>query len=274
MNNLKTTRSDTKKVFWKKGTCSRTFFYLLNREFGYPKELEECASDPFAGGVLRKGHQCGMVWGASLAVGAESFRQYQDTNKSIGLAIKVTQQLVTSFTKRTHTVDCRDITGTDFSKKWQMAKYLLFKAKPCFDLADRWAPEAIQSALKELSEQADLPRNSISCASEVAQKMGASDEEMAMAAGFAGGLGLSGHACGGLGAAIWMRSLSWSREHSGESAESNPAAKQVYETFCSETGSETLCCNISGQHFQNVEEHTTFIKNGGCKGIINVLAKS
>ena len=36
-------KSDTKKVFLKKGACSHTFFYILNREFGNQKENEERA---------------------------------------------------------------------------------------------------------------------------------------------------------------------------------------------------------------------------------------
>ncbi len=47
----KTIKRDTKKVFRKLGTCSRTFFYILNREFGYLKETEEYAADPLAGGI-------------------------------------------------------------------------------------------------------------------------------------------------------------------------------------------------------------------------------
>jgi hypothetical protein len=42
--------------------------------------------------------------------------------------------------------------------------------------------------------------------------MGASDEEMVLVAGFAGGMGLSDNACGALGAAIWMNTLAWNRE--------------------------------------------------------------
>lgn len=47
---------DGKKVFRKLGTCSRTFFYILNREFGHLKEREERASDVLAGGIMQKGH--------------------------------------------------------------------------------------------------------------------------------------------------------------------------------------------------------------------------
>ncbi len=64
----------------------------------------------------------------------------------------------------------------------------------CFTLTGKWAPEAIKAANEGLSvEQTDLPQHCKSCASEVIKKMGGSEEEMAMVAGFAGGLGLSGN---------------------------------------------------------------------------------
>ena len=65
-------KNDAKRVFLKKGTCSQTFCFLLNREFGHLKENEERAADPLAGGIMQRGQQCGMLWGATLAVGAES----------------------------------------------------------------------------------------------------------------------------------------------------------------------------------------------------------
>ena len=60
-SNKKTAHQDTKKIFLKLGTCSRTFFYILNRKFGYPSETEERAADPLAGGLMQTGHQCGML---------------------------------------------------------------------------------------------------------------------------------------------------------------------------------------------------------------------
>jgi len=41
----------------------------------------------------------------------------------------------------------------------------------------------------------------------LAQKMGLSDMHTVMAAGLAGGIGLSGGACGALGAAIWIAGM-------------------------------------------------------------------
>ena len=55
----KTDPKDAKKVFRKLGTCSRTFSFLLNREFGASKEIEECAADSLAGGIMQQGQQCG-----------------------------------------------------------------------------------------------------------------------------------------------------------------------------------------------------------------------
>ena len=280
MNTLKTIPHDTKKIFWKYGACSHTFFYILNREFGYPKENEQRASDPLAGGLMR-GYQCGMLWGSALAVGAESFRRSADRGQAISLAIMATQHVMESFLKRAKSVNCRDVCGCDLSSKSGMAKLLLktviggFFYSPCFILAEKWTPEAIQSATEGLSHtQTDYPQLPMSCASEVAKKMGASEEEMIMVAGFAGGMGLSGNACGALGAAIWMNTLTWIRKHPGETPPSfnQENTTKLLKAFYDATGSEHLCHKITGQYFKTINDHTEFIKNAGCDKLINVLA--
>ena len=282
-------QQDTKKMFLKLRTCSRTFFYLLNREFGNPRETEEHAANPLAGGIRLKGHQCGMLWGASLAVGAESYRRNDSSAQAIAIAIIATQHLVKSFSQKVESVNCRDITGCDFSSKLGLAKYL-FSGKfiSCFNLAEKWAPEAIKSATEGLShDKTDLPQLPISCASEVARKMGASDEEMLMVAGFAGGLGLSGNACGALSAAIWMNSLARYRKQTDSDDKNKrihnkaeigrlayPAATDTLKAFCDATDSKMLCHEISGQYFKTIDDHTEFMKNGGCDKLINILARS
>jgi hypothetical protein len=87
-------KRDTKRLFLKIGACSSTFFYILNREFGYPMETEVRAADPLAGGIMQQGYQCGMLWGSALAVGAESFRRHDDRGQAIGIAITATQHLI------------------------------------------------------------------------------------------------------------------------------------------------------------------------------------
>ena len=217
-----------------------------------------------------------MLWGAALAVGAESFRRYDDRGQAMVVAITATQNLMNSFAQRAKSVNCRDITNTDFSSGFNLVKYILFKAVSCFNLAEKWAPEAIQSATEGLSrEQISLPRPPISCASEVAQKMGASDKEMIMVAGFAGGLGLSGNACGALSAAIWMNTLAWCRKQTNSKLPyKNPNATNTLKAFYRATDFEILCHKIAGQCFKTIEDHVEFIKNGGCDKLIDDLSRT
>jgi hypothetical protein len=267
-------RRDTKRVFIKLGTCSRTFFFILNREFGHPLENEEHAADPLAGGILQQGYQCGMLWGASLAVGAESFRRYGDRGRATGIAIMATQHIMESFINRAKSADCLDITNCDFSSKFSMAKYIVSgKFLSCFKLADKWAPDAIQSATEGLAlDQAGLSHQPLSCASEVVRKMGGTDAEMVMVAGFAGGLGLSGNACGALSAAIWMNTLARVREKNYKTSFSDPVTGKILKAFFEATDYEMECSKICGQRFKTIDEHTEFIKNGGCEKLIQVLA--
>ena len=271
-------KNDAKKVFLKKGTCSQTFCYLLNREFGYLKENEERASDPLAGGIMQRGHQCGMLWGSALAAGAESFRWHDNRDQAIGMAIMATQNLMESFLKRTNTANCREITGCDWKSPLSIAKYFLTgRIFTCFNLAAKWAPEAILAATEGLSRnQKDLPEQPISCASEVVKKMGASDEEIVTVAGFAGGIGLSGNACGALGAAIWMNNLAWCKKHPGKTPPffRNPSAKNILQAFDEATNAEILCHKITRECFKTLDDHTEFIKNNGCDKLINTLARS
>ena len=267
-------RRDTKRVFLKKGTCSRTFFYLLNREFGHPLENEERAADPLAGGILQQGYQCGMIWGASFAVGAEAFRRWGDRDRAIGMTIKATQHIMESFINRATSIECEEITSCDWSNKFSIAKYFFTgKFWSCFKLAEKWAPEAFESATEGLSlSQSDLPKHPISCASEVVRKMGATDAEMVMVSGFAGGLGLSGNGCGALSAAIWMNTLGRVREQNYKSSLSDPVAEKILKAFYEATEYEMECHAITGKRFKTIDDHTKFIKNGGCEKLINVLA--
>jgi len=272
---MKTKKSDTKRVFLKKGACSHTFFYIINREFGCLNEEAEQASDPLAGGLSQEGYQCGMLWGAVLGVGAEAFRRHDDIGQAIAQAINATKIILESFIDRAKSANCSVITNCDFNSKYGLAKYLI-SGKPirCFNLADRWAPEAIKTAKVGLSQQlTDLPEIPISCASEVVRMMGGSNEEIVMVAGFAGGLGLSGNACGALGAAIWYKTFQRVKQHDYKYSLKDLSIENIKEIFLKETDYKMECSKICGQQFKTINEHTEFIKNGGCNRIINLLGK-
>ena len=277
MNTIKTqtTKLKAKRTFFKKGTCSRTFFYILDREFGHPMDEEEKASDMLAGGIMQQGYQCGMLWGATMATGAESFRRFKDHNTAIGIALRVSRQILDSFKEKAGSIECADITGCDMTKGKGLAKFF-FRGKfvTCYKLAGKWAAEAVKVAEEGLSsDQSDFPEKPMSCASELVRKMGGTDHEITMVAGFDGGLGLSGNGCGALAAAVWMNALKFNRKQSDKSSAKNPDSDKILEAFNAETDYEFECHKICGRKFNSVEEHTVFIKTGGCEKLIDVLAQ-
>jgi len=266
---------DAKQVFRKLGTCSRTFFYLLNREFGTSMETEERASDLLAGGIMKKGYQCGMLWGASLAVGAEAYKVCAHRSQAIAVSIEATKILMDSFETHESTTQCREITHCDFESKLSFVKYMFSgHFLHCFQLAEYWAPEAVNKAKKAIQDKPFEFEHAVSCATEVAQRMGASEKEMVMVAGFAGGLGLSGSGCGALSAALWMNALKWCREHESKSSTKDPKAKELMRAFKVFTDEKYLCKDISQTQFNSVKEHTDYIKNGGCRELIEELAQA
>ncbi|MBD0850505.1 C-GCAxxG-C-C family protein [Maribacter arenosus] len=282
MNPSITKQNDTKKVFKECGTCSRTFAHILNREFGHIQEVEERALNPLAGGIMNQGYQCGMLWGAALAVGAEAFRKEQDPNTAMATAVAATQQLLTSFEQRSGTANCKAIIGYDLSTFLGMTKFMTkvtaqgMENSHCFNLAEQWAPEAVAAAVEGMAEPPNVPEKLRNCASEVVRHMGGSEEEQIMAAGFAGGLGLSGNACGALSAALWKKMVDWCRAHPGKNPPyfNNKTAKKILKRFNKETTHIILCSEICGQHFKNLEAHTDYLNQGGCKAVMDVLGNS
>ncbi|MGD2033609.1 MAG: C-GCAxxG-C-C family (seleno)protein [Bacteroidales bacterium] len=270
------TPKDIRKDFFTYA-CSGALFLHLNRYYGYPKEDQAFAVAALSGGILQEGYQCGMLWGSTLAVGAESFREYGNGNQAICSVITTTQHLMRSFSARAKCIYCRDITGVEWSKKLSIPKYMITgKMFKCLNIGKKWAPEAIQAASEGFSDTStQVPEQVVSCASEVARKMGASEEEAIMVSGLAGGMGLSGHACGALATAVWIKSLAWYKENPDPDTKEmyNPHTKATLDAFYKETGSEMLCSKICGKHFSSVKEHTEFIQNGGCSKLIELLSK-
>ena len=276
MNTIKTQKAKlrVKRTFIKKGACSHTYFYILNREFGYSKPQEEQALDPLAGGIVQQGYQCGILWGASMAIGAEALRRTKDINLATGLAIKATQYVLVSFKNRANTIECEEITNCNWSNKWSIAKFFISgKMFGCFNLASKWAPEAIDAAYKSLElDQSDIPTPCFSCASELLRKMGGTDEEFAMVAGFAGGLGLNGSGCGVLAAAIWKTILELVKLDRWKYTLNDPVTERIINTFYQTTDYKMECREITGTKFNSVTEHSEFIKNGGCENLIQILS--
>jgi hypothetical protein len=271
------TSINPRKALLKYGACSHAMFCIINREFENKQESEEKASDILAGGI-HKGYQCGLLWGSSLAIGTEAYKRFG--NKATYAAITASRDLVDSFRKRAKAMDCRDISKTNWENRVELILYMIkalahgFICNPCFNLIAKWSPEAVATINTALEKKPDQNRLHKSCASEVIKRMGASNEESIMVAGFAGGIGLSGNVCGALGAAIWYTILEWQHHHPGKSLSmlNNPYASEKIRALYKQTDSEMLCSMITGKTFKNPDEHTEYIENGGCSKIIEALS--
>ena len=266
----------TKRLFIKLGSCSRTLGFIMNRTFGELREPEERALDPLAGGIIQQGYQCGMLWGASLGAGAEAYRRCNSNGKAPALAMLATKQLMASFQARAKSPDCFDITRCDWESASSITGYFISgRVVRCYKLLAQWAPEAIETATEALSaNQEACPSDCRSCASEVVKRMGGSDDQAAMVAGFAGGLGLSGNACGALAAAIWFRTLQLIHEDPEKKYFFHPDAKEILERFYKTTDYEILCTTITGKSFSNPEEHSEFLNGGGCGKLLETLVRN
>lgn len=268
----KLSKKEIRRLFMQKGSCSHLLFYAMNYQYDHNKKFEERAIDQLAGGLAQKGYQCGMLWGTSMGTSAEAFRKFKNKDHAVAVAVNTSKQAIDAFTKITDSADCNEITNIDQSEVFSNIK-MIFSAGKCFRLANKWYPKAIETADKCLSENFTVQNKVMTCASEVVKKMGGSDEEMVMVSGFAGGLGLSGNACGALAATIWKKTLDWCRKNPEKRGSSYEGVETIITKFEEVTQAEYLCKNICGMNFNSIEDHTEFINVGGCKKIIDALAE-
>ncbi|MBU8934066.1 MAG: C-GCAxxG-C-C family protein [candidate division Zixibacteria bacterium] len=231
---------------------------------------------PLAGGIMQYGYQCGMIWGATLAAGAQAYRLLGPGPQAESKAIVAAHRLVESFRALNNNINCFEITDIDKSSStMQMITFFLLKGGTigCFRMAARYAPVAFNEINTALSEEhIEAPSPPVSCAAMLAQKMGASDMHTVMAAGFAGGIGLCGGACGALGAAIWITGMNRHKERGGKIVSNDPGAIDAIGRFVKCTDFKFECSEIVGRKFENVDDHACYLRDGGCSEIIEVLA--
>jgi hypothetical protein len=243
-------------------------------------KLEEHAAMPLAGGIMGNGYQCGMLWGAALAAGAQAYRLFGPGPQAEVAAMIASQRLVESFRVRAKEINCAEITEMEWkatSKRQMATEVVKFFARGgpigCFRLAADYAQMAFDEINAALSaKSAEAPPYPSSCAAMLAQKMGLSDLQVTMTAGFAGGIGLSGGACGALGAAIWIVGINSGTDGDKKLEMYPPEAGEVVDRFLNSTDYEFECAKIIGRKFENVADHARYLREGGCSKIIETLA--
>ena len=231
---------------------------------------------PFAGGIMQHGYQCGMIWGAALAGGAEAYRRHGPGPKAEAAAIHAAHRVVESFRARHDEINCLEITDLDKSSStWQMINYFLIKGGTigCFRMSAWYAPLAFDEINSALSEEVtEAPSPPVSCAALLARKLGESDMHAVMASGLAGGIGLCGGACGALGAAIWILGIKIGQEEDGKIGYKDPRAQEMIDRFMKHTDFKFECSEIVGRNFSDVDDHADFLRAGGCSELIEALA--
>ena len=240
-------------------------------------EDEEHAVQPLAGGIVQHGYQCGMIWGSTLAAGAEAYRVFGAGPEAETRAIEAARRLVDAFKALNRYTDCFDITNVDnHSSTLKMVTVFFIKGQSigCFRMAARYAPVALREIGAAMSGPAvEAPPAPASCAAMLARRMGASDQHAVMAAGLAGGIGLSGGACGALGAAIWIDGVRILRD-GGKVPYRSPSALDTIDRFLKCTRYEFECSEIAGRKFESIGEHVGYLRDGGCAKVLDVLAAS
>lgn len=256
--------------------CSDTLFHVLGEAFGDPLLVEERAAMPLAGGIMQHGYQCGMIWGAALAAGARAYRLLGGGPRAEARAIVAARRLLESFRALNRHTDCVDLTGMDASAsavRTTMHFFVKGGAITCFRMAASYAPVALRAVETALSEDgAEAPPPPVSCAAMLARRMGASELHAVMAAGLAGGIGLSGGACGALGAALWIAGMRSIEGGAAKLAYKAPAALDLVERFLRCTGYEFECSEIVKRRFDGVGDHAGYVRGGGCARVLDVLA--
>jgi len=249
---------------------------VVDDSFKQPMKLEEHAVMPLAGGIMQQGYQCGMLWGAALAAGAQAYRLWGPGPQAETAAVIASQRALEAFRAHTGEINCAEIVELNWKAptKGRLLKFFL-KGGPigCFRMAANYAPIAYDEIEAALSDKPiETPAPPVSCAALLAKQMGASDLHTVMAAGLAGGIGLSGGACGALGAAIWLIGLKSSEAGDGKISFNDPAASAAIERFLESADYEFECAKIVGRQFENVADHAAYVREGGCAKIIEALA--
>jgi hypothetical protein len=252
---------------------------VVDASYDHPLEVEEKASMPMAGGIANLGFQCGMLWGAALAAGAQAYRLYGPGPQAEAAAIIASQRLLTVFKKHAkNEINCLEISHLDMQGDFDGGKILKFFVKGgpigCFRMAARYAPD-VRSEIDYVfsKDSIQAPASPVSCAVILAKKMGVSEQHATMTAGFAGGIGLSGGACGALGTAIWINGLNQPVQVDGFSYSGTWVDDKI-EKFLECSDYEFECSTIIGREFESVSDHAEYIRSGGCAKIIDALAET
>ncbi len=274
-------------------SCSEATLTILNAAAGLGwKELEE-ASDPLCAGLVAEmDGACGMLWGASLAAGVRARARIPDPAAAQEAVLEASRLAVDAFRNAGHPMNCAQITGLE---RWNFPRYMLKgdlgvctrliagNARRLHELIDQ-----VMDAQRPGGTSAPCRNCAIEAYEQVCRSIGfPSDDVGIVAGGFAGGLGLSGNACGALAAAILAVSMKYFTERSrpkhsmirsdlqgffvgiGWMRPSMEIARRFRAKFPGKT-----CASITGRTFASARELSDHLEDGNCSQVLEEVASS
>ena len=284
---------DLAKYWWLRGVaCSEASMTTQMRGFGFEEPVYEEALHAFSGGFMHLGYACGLLTGAAMAAGFLARERFDDDATSSVAALYATIRLAKAHLELTGSVNCREITEVDLTNMGGRLRYLREgKGRMCGRLHLKWSPQAhglIEKAFTEFEER--LPDQACAnCAVKTMEKItaltGIDAKDAVLVAGFAGGVGLLGNVCGALAAGAYALLLSRQLEQEHKKRDSRMRGSmhelagasyrgpvtQLRLTFIERYDSE-LCLQITERQFQDIEDHSDFIEQGGCREVIKFVA--
>lgn len=248
---------------------------VVDDSYGIPLKVEEHAVMPLAGGIAMMGYQCGQVWGGALAAGARANELYGPGAVARTAALGASVRLAARFAGTYTSLNCSDVTGLEWkdADTKGVAKYIVTGGPiKCFGMTASYAQVARAEIDAEFcGAPPEPPPGPVSCASLLLERLGASEQRAAMVAGFAGGIGLSGEACGALGAALWFMSIR-KQEEGGKVEFTGLSVDALIQRFLGTIEGDFECASIVGRKFSGVEDHAAYVAAGGCARLIDALA--
>lgn len=271
--------------------CSEASMTTQMRGFGLEEPVYEQGLHSFSGGFMHLGHACGLLTGAAMAAGFLAKERFDDNEMRSAAALYATIQLAKAHPELTGSVNCRDITEIPLTNLNGRLRYLWEgTARMCGHLHLKWSTQAhelIDKALTEFEEHSPA-RDYKNCAVNTLEKIVTSAEieenDSILVAGLAGGVGLLGNVCGAMSTGVYAMSVYHYLKQGGKKRDSRiqgslhelvgaryrGSATQLRIEFIDCFGSE-LCTQITRRKFQDMEDHSAFIKQGGCNDVIGFV---
>lgn len=113
---MKAERNDLAVARFKEGfSCSQAVLTAFSDIFGLDLNLALKISQPFGGGIARRGEICGAVSGAIMAIGLKFGRTEADDTLARDKTYEMVRNFMQKFRSRHGSIICKELLGHDLS---------------------------------------------------------------------------------------------------------------------------------------------------------------